>query len=58
MGIKDTAWAYCRECDKFDDGTQTNRPCSGMPFDFEIKDGQPPCEKYAFDDGLLAEKKQ
>ena len=43
---KETAWMYCRECDKFDaDGTGI---CSGMAFDFEITDGNPPCKNYNY----------
>ena len=43
---KETAWMYCRECNKFDeDGTGD---CSGKPFDYEIKDGKPPCDKYEY----------
>jgi hypothetical protein len=32
-----TAWMFCRECDKLDDGTG-KRPCSGKAFDFVVKD--------------------
>ena len=44
----ETAWMYCRECDKFDDGMYPKRPCSGKAFDYEIKDGNPPCSEYRF----------
>ena len=44
----ETAWMYCRECDKFDDGMYPKRPCSGKAFDYEIKDGNPPCLEYRF----------
>jgi len=44
--MTETAWMYCRECDKFDDGEHSERPCSGKAFDYEIKDGKPPCKNY------------
>lgn len=44
--IQETAWMYCRECDKFDDdGTGK---CTGTPTDYEITDGNPPCENYNY----------
>lgn len=49
----ETAWMYCRECDKFNDGEHPERPCSGKAFDYEIKDGKPPCENYYFDNKIL-----
>lgn len=43
---KETAWVYCRKCNKFDDGEHPDRPCSGTPVNFVITDGKPPCENY------------
>ena len=50
--ITETAWMYCRECNKFDNGEHPDRPCSGKPFDFEIVNGIPPCERYEYDKRL------
>jgi len=38
MVYKLTAWMFCRECNKFDDGEHPERPCSGRPCDFEVTD--------------------
>ena len=35
---KETAWMFCRECKKFDNGEYPDRPCSGKAFDFVVKD--------------------
>lgn len=45
---KETAWMYCRKCNKFDDGEHSKRPCSGASHDFIIKNGKPPCEHYEY----------
>ncbi len=46
--VKETAWSYCRECDKFDkDGSGT---CMGKPFDYEIVNGKPPCSNYSYEE--------
>ena len=46
---KETAWMYCRECDKFDNGEHPEKPCSGTAFDYKINDGKSPCKNYNFD---------
>lgn len=55
MPVKETAWMYCLECDKFNAGEHPERPCIGTAFNFVIKDGKPPCNNYAFDNELLKE---
>ena len=49
----ETAWTYCVECAKFNDGEHPERPCLGKPFDYVIHDGNPPCKNYSFEDAAI-----
>lgn len=50
-----TAWMFCRECKKFDNGEHPDRPCSGKAFDFAVKDDVKFMDGcgYEFDESLI-----
>jgi len=54
-----TAWMFCRECARFDNGEHPDRPCSGKAFDYEVKNDVEfmlECD-YEYDESLLKIRK-
>ena len=49
----ETAWMYCRECKELASGR-----CTGAVSDYEIKDGEPPCKKYSWNEELENEPRK